>query len=106
HRDASPQNLLVTFEGVTKVVDFGIAKAEGRGGPVTNAGQIKGKAAYMSPEQVKGGELDRRTDVFALGTILYLMTTGRHPFRGQNDVATLYSISSESPVILPSKLNR
>jgi eukaryotic-like serine/threonine-protein kinase len=106
HRDASPQNILVTFDGVVKVVDFGIAKAAGRGSADTNAGQIKGKAAYMSPEQVKGGELDRRTDVFALGTILYLMTTGRHPFRGANDVATLYSISSDSPVMLPSKLIR
>jgi serine/threonine-protein kinase len=106
HRDASPQNILVTFDGVVKVVDFGIAKAAGRGSADTNAGQIKGKAAYMSPEQVKGGELDRRTDVFALGTILYLMTTGRHPFRGANDVATLYSISSDAPVMLPSKLNR
>jgi serine/threonine-protein kinase len=106
HRDASPQNILVTFDGVVKVVDFGIAKAVGRGSADTNAGQIKGKAAYMSPEQVKGGELDRRTDVFALGTILYLMTSGRHPFRGANDVATLYSISSDSPVMLPSKLIR
>ena len=106
HRDASPQNILVTFDGVVKVVDFGIAKAVGRGGADTNAGQIKGKAAYMSPEQVKGEELDRRTDVFALGTLLYLMTTGRHPFRGQNDVATLYNISSESAATLPSKINR
>jgi serine/threonine-protein kinase len=106
HRDASPQNILVTFDGVVKVVDFGIAKAAGRGSADTNAGQIKGKAAYMSPEQVKGGELDRRTDVFALGTILYLMTTGRHPFRGENDVATLYSISSNSHVILPSRIHR
>jgi serine/threonine-protein kinase len=106
HRDASPQNILVTFDGVVKVVDFGIAKAIGRGSADTNAGQIKGKAAYMSPEQVKGGELDRRTDVFALGTILYLMTTGRHPFRGANDVATLYSISADTPVMLPSRLIR
>jgi serine/threonine-protein kinase len=106
HRDASPQNILVAFDGVVKVVDFGIAKASGRGSADTNAGQIKGKAAYMSPEQVKGFELDRRTDVFALGTILYLMTTGKHPFRGQNDVATLYTISSDKPVTPPSKLNR
>jgi serine/threonine-protein kinase len=106
HRDASPQNILVTFDGVVKVVDFGIAKAVGRGTADTNAGQIKGKAAYMAPEQVKGNQLDRRTDVFALGTILYFMTTGRHPFRGENDVATLYNISSDTPVMLPSKLNR
>jgi serine/threonine-protein kinase len=106
HRDASPQNILVTFDGVVKVVDFGIAKAAGRGTADTNAGQIKGKAAYMAPEQVKGHELDRRADVFALGTILYFMTTGKHPFRGENDVATLYNISSDSPVTLPSRLNR
>jgi len=104
HRDASPQNLLVTFDGVVKVVDFGIAKATGRASADTNAGQIKGKAAYMSPEQVKGGELDRRTDVFALGIILYLMTTGKHPFRGENDGATLYNISSERAAVLPSKI--
>src|SRR5262249_54154882 len=99
------QNILVTFDGVVKVVDFGIAKAAGRGIADTNAGQIKGKAAYMSPEQVKGSLLDRRTDVFALGTILYLMTTGQHPFRGENEVATLYNISSQRPVTLPSRLN-
>jgi serine/threonine-protein kinase len=104
HRDVSPQNILLTFEGVVKVVDFGVAKAAGRASPETNAGQIKGKAAYMSPEQVRGGDLDRRTDVFALGILLYLMTTGKHPFRGENDVATLYNVTSESPVYPPSKL--
>ena len=81
---------------------LGIAKASGRGSADTNAGQIKGKAAYMSPEQVKGLELDRRTDVFALGTLLYLMTTGKHPFRGANDVATLYTISSDKPFSIRS----
>jgi serine/threonine protein kinase len=104
HRDVSPQNILLTFDGVVKVVDFGVAKAAGRASPETNAGQIKGKAAYMSPEQVRGGELDRRTDVFALGILLYLMTTGKHPFRGENDVATLYNVTAEAPVYPPSKL--
>ena len=58
----------------------------------------------MSPEQVRGGDIDRRTDIFALGILLYELTTGKHPFRGENDVATLYNVTSESPVYPPSKL--
>jgi serine/threonine protein kinase len=70
HRDVSPQNLLLTYEGFVKVVDFGIAKAEGRE-TRTQAGMVKGKFAYMSPEQCTGQKVDRRTDIFALGVILY-----------------------------------
>ena len=97
HRDVSPQNILVTFDGVVKIVDFGVAKAAGRAGTQTTAGQIKGKAAYMSPEQARGGSVDRRTDVFAVGILLYQLTTGKHPFRGDNEVATLYNICSDEP---------
>lgn len=104
HRDVSPQNILVTYEGVTKVVDFGIAKATAMGGGATVAGQIKGKVAYMAPEQVKGGVIDRRVDVFALGIVLYALTTGKHPLRRESEAATMYSICSPDPVVPPSKI--
>jgi serine/threonine-protein kinase len=103
HRDVSPQNILVTFDGVVKIVDFGVAKAAGRAASQTSAGQVKGKAAYMSPEQAQGAPIDRRTDVFAVGILLYQLTTGKHPFRGENEVATLYNICSEDAVTPPSK---
>jgi serine/threonine-protein kinase len=102
HRDVSPQNILVTYSGVVKVVDFGVAKATGRASVETAAGQIKGKVPYMSPEQATGGEIDRRTDVFALGILLYMMTTGRHPFRKENDAQTLMFICSDTPIVPPS----
>ncbi|HOU91019.1 MAG TPA: serine/threonine-protein kinase, partial [Polyangiaceae bacterium] len=104
HRDVSPQKILVTYDGVTKVVDFGIAKATAIGGGATVAGQIKGKVAYMAPEQVKGGDIDRRVDVFALGIVLYALTTGKHPLRRESEAATMYSICSPEPVVAPSKI--
>jgi serine/threonine-protein kinase len=105
HRDVSPQNVLLTYGGIVKVVDFGIAKATAFiGGERTSGGQIKGKAAYMSPEQARGGQVDRRTDIFAMGIILYQLTTGRHPFRGESDVATMYNICSESPALPPTQI--
>ncbi|HEY3592571.1 MAG TPA: serine/threonine-protein kinase, partial [Polyangiaceae bacterium] len=103
HRDVSPQNILVTFDGVVKVVDFGVAKAAGRAASQTASGQVKGKAAYMSPEQAQGAPIDRRTDIFAVGILLYQLTTGKHPFRGENEVATLYNICSDDPVTPPSQ---
>ncbi|HEY6080637.1 MAG TPA: serine/threonine-protein kinase, partial [Polyangiaceae bacterium] len=104
HRDVSPQNVLVTFDGVVKVVDFGVAKATARLDTVTEAGQLKGKIAYMSPEQLRGEKIDRRTDVFAMGILLYMMTTGKHPFRGDDQAQTIARISSDEPAILPSTL--
>ncbi len=104
HRDVSPQNLLVTYDGVTKVVDFGVAKATALGGGATVAGQIKGKVGYMAPEQVKGEGLDRRVDVFAMGIVLYALTTGKHPFRRESEAATMYNICSPTPVMAPSKV--
>lgn len=104
HRDVSPQNLLVTFDGVTKVVDFGVAKATALGGGATQAGQVKGKVSYMAPEQVNGDGLDRRADVFALGIVLYALTTGKHPFRRESEGATMYNICSPDPVVPPSSV--
>jgi eukaryotic-like serine/threonine-protein kinase len=104
HRDVSPQNVLVTFDGVVKVVDFGVAKATARLDTQTEAGQLKGKIAYMSPEQLRGEKIDRRTDVFAMGILLYMMTTGKHPFRGDDQAQTIARISSDEPAILPSVL--
>jgi len=104
HRDISPQNLLVTYDGVVKVVDFGVAKATALGGGATVAGQIKGKVAYMAPEQVKGGAIDRRVDLFAMGIVLYALTTGKHPFRRESEAATMYNICSPTPVMPPRKV--
>ncbi len=104
HRDVSPQNVLVTYDGVVKIVDFGVAKATARLDTVTEAGQLKGKIAYMSPEQLRGEKIDRRTDVFAMGILLYMMTTGKHPFRGDDQAQTIARISAEEAAILPSAL--
>jgi serine/threonine-protein kinase len=102
HRDISPHNLLVTYSGLVKVLDFGIAKATQRASTLTEAGEIKGKLAFMAPEQVRGREVDRRTDVFALGTLLYVVTTGRHPWKGDNPGETAQRLCSERPVKPPS----
>lgn len=92
HRDMSPQNILISNEGHVKVCDFGIAKAEDRIG-MTRAGEIKGKIAYMSPEQVRGAEqLDHRSDIFALGIVLYEATTMRRLFRGESDFDTMREV--------------
>jgi tRNA A-37 threonylcarbamoyl transferase component Bud32 len=79
HRDVSPSNVLVTYDGSVKVSDFGIAKWASQRSE-TQDGTLKGKLAYMSPEQCRGQAVDRRSDVFALGTLLYELTTGVHPF--------------------------
>lgn len=104
HRDVSPQNILVTYDGLVKLVDFGVAKAMGRAGSDTNAGQLKGKVPYMSPEQARGGIVDRRTDIFAMGIVLYKMTTGLHPFMGDNDLLTMKNIISR-PLLPPRVKN-
>ena len=91
HRDVSPQNIIVTYAGDAKVVDFGIAKAAHKV-QQTRAGQVKGKYSYMSPEQAVGDPLDHRTDIFALGVILYETTTGTRLFKRQNELATLQAV--------------
>ncbi|MEC7518985.1 MAG: serine/threonine-protein kinase [Myxococcota bacterium] len=88
HRDVSPQNVLLGFDGEVKVADFGLAKARGRM-VQTQAGVVKGKLAYMSPEQLRGEEIDHRVDVFGLGIVLYEMLTGERLFLGPSDMDTL-----------------
>ncbi|HWP06703.1 MAG TPA: protein kinase [Polyangiaceae bacterium] len=103
HRDVSPQNILVGHDGLTKMVDFGLAKATALGDGATRAGQLKGKISYMAPEQIRGDPLDRRADVFALGVVLYAVTTGKHPFRRESEGATLFAISAPDPAPAPSR---
>ncbi len=104
HRDVSPQNIMLGYDGIVKVVDFGIAKATALGGGATAAGQVKGKIAYMAPEQIKGDSLDRRADLFAMGIILYALTTGKHPFRKESEAATIYNIIDKSPAMSPRRI--
>ena len=104
HRDISPQNVLVTYSGQAKLVDFGIAKATQRSSSLTEDGEVKGKLGYMAPEQIRGQAVDRRTDIFALGTLLYLLTTGRNPFKGDSAAETMQNIASADAVPPPSTL--
>ena len=91
HRDVSPQNIMVRTDGVTKVVDFGIAKAANRSSR-TATGLLKGKVQYMAPEQVMGGLVDGRTDQFALGVVLWELVAGRKLFSGGNDLEILRAV--------------
>jgi serine/threonine protein kinase len=94
HRDISPSNVLVTYEGVTKLIDFGVAKSSMRS-TETKVGSLKGKVRYMSPEQIRGDAIDRRSDLFALGVVLWEMTTGQRLFRGANEATTMHQILYE-----------
>jgi serine/threonine protein kinase len=94
HRDVSPSNVLVTFDGCVKLVDFGIAKAASRQ-VETRTGTLKGKLAYMSPEQCRGEPLDRRSDVFAIGILLYELTTGTKLFNGDTEFAIMNQIVNQ-----------
>jgi len=93
HRDVSPQNILVSYDGAVKLVDFGIAKAADTA-VVTRSGVLKGKYAYMSPEQAAGRPLDHRTDVFALGVVVYELLTGARLFKRDSDRATLAAVAA------------
>jgi serine/threonine protein kinase len=93
HRDVSADNILVSRQGAVKVVDFGIAKAAGQSHK-TQSGLIKGKVAYMSPEQIRAKPLDRRVDVYALGVVFYELLTGRKPFDAPTDAALMEAIIS------------
>lgn len=91
HRDISPQNILVSYEGAVKLIDFGIAKAASRT-TKTQAGVLKGKFGYMSPEQVRGLPIDHRSDIFAVGTCMYEMLTADRLFLGESDFSTLEKV--------------
>lgn len=101
HRDVTPHNVLLSWEGAIKLTDFGIAKA---GNKLTSPGMLKGKFAYMSPEQARGEDVDARTDVFALGIVLWEMLTGGRLFEGDSDVAVLRAVQ-QSAIAPPGRLN-
>lgn len=104
HCDVSPHNILVGVDGKAKLVDFGIANALGRLEPATDGEIIKGKLSYMSPEQARGERVDRRTDVFALGIVLFEMTTGEQLFKGRDAAHTL-ELVRHGTIPRPSHLN-
>jgi len=89
HRDISPRNIVVSFTGDVKIVDFGIAKSGVEPGEDTGSGQLKGKAPYMSPEQASGQSIDWRSDIFATGVMLFELTTGKRLFKGASEFETL-----------------
>lgn len=104
HRDVSPQNILISYDGEVKIIDFGIAKAAGKAGK-TQAGILKGKFGYMSPEQVRGLPLDRRSDIFAVGICLWEMLTGERLFVGESDFSTLEKVRNVE-ITPPSAYNK
>lgn len=105
HRDISPGNVMVGYGGAVKVLDFGVARMNETQGFHTQTGTLRGKFAYMSPEQTLGEDLDARSDVFSFGTVLYELLTGINCFRAQNPIATLERVQGLRPVP-PSRVNR
>lgn len=95
HRDISPHNLMCTTEGFVKVLDFGVAKAS-RGVEATHSGHLKGKFAYMSPEQCQGLKLDRRADIFALGIVTWESLTGKRLFKREKDLDMMRAVVQEA----------
>jgi TonB family protein len=103
HRDVSPQNILISYEGDIKLCDFGIAKAASKASQ-TQSGALKGKVQYMSPEQAWGKPIDRRSDLFSLGAVLFEMLTDQKLFRGDSDLTVLEKVRA-ADVVAPSSIN-
>ena len=101
HRDVTPHNVLLSFDGAVKLADFGIVKSNAG---LTAPGTLKGKLAYMSPEQARGERVDARTDVFALGIVLWELLTGGRLFEGGNEIAILRAVQ-QSAIVPPARLN-
>ncbi len=106
HRDVSPHNVLVTREGIAKLIDFGVAKARdlATGSDASVCGGLKGKVRYMAPEQALEKAIDRRADLFSVGAIVYQLLTGRAPFEGPNELAIINALLSTNPVFVPEDL--
>jgi len=96
HRDIKSDNIMLTPEGIVKIMDFGLAKLKGAP-KLTRAGTTTGTMQYMSPEQAQGMEVDQRSDIFSFGVVLYEMITGQLPFKGEHEAAIIYSILNETP---------
>ncbi|MEE9167497.1 MAG: protein kinase [Candidatus Neomarinimicrobiota bacterium] len=97
HRDIKSENIMISKDGLVKIMDFGLARRKGET-RVTKEGSTLGTLAYMSPEQAEGSEVDHRSDLFSFGVVMYEMATGQLPFKGEHDAAILYAIVNEAPL--------